>query len=101
MFLRHGEAAMRASDADLRQGMRNLIFWTIAIAAVLTLAVAFRPRASVSRTVRLSDARHPGAALIATSSRQDAFSTLDPKEMAQGCLNCPISSYLGSPRTSP
>jgi hypothetical protein len=92
---------MRAIDADLRQGTRNLIVWTVAIAVVLTLAVAFRPRARVSRTVRPSDARHSAAALIATSSRQDAFSTLDPKEMAQGCLNCPISSYLGSPRSAP
>ena len=70
---------------------RNLIVWMAAIAVVLAAAVASRPQSRVAETMPL----------VATSTRQVASPTLEPKEMPSGCLSCPISSYLASPRAVP
>jgi hypothetical protein len=67
-----------------------------AMTVALTIATAFRSRIAAPQPAsQPAHAQRSGASQIPPSANQDALSALQPTEMLQGCLDCPLSSYLG------
>jgi hypothetical protein len=84
---------MAGLDAGTRRWM-SVAGLLAATMMLLGIAAAFRPGSSAPRLPRVG--RDPATPPLPPSAEQDALSTLQPSEMLHGCLNCPVSSYLGT-----
>jgi hypothetical protein len=74
----------------------------LAMAVALTIAAVFRSRIAPPQPAsHHALAPRAGASQIPPSANQDPLSALQPTEMLQGCLDCPLSSYLGKIETLP
>jgi hypothetical protein len=97
---------MRNAEAVTRKRTYAVIGYGMGFVAattfVLTIAAALRIRIAAQRpAIHLAHPPRTGPTRPPPFENQDAISGLKPTEMLQGCLDCPLSSYLGNTKALP
>ena len=88
---------MLAAQIRTQRQISVAIAFLAAGAALVATTARLRINAQgPAAAVHLARGGHPGPSRTLRISKHDAFSTLEPSEMPRGCLDCPVSSYLGS-----
>ena len=90
---------MIEAQTRIRRQIFVAIAFLAATAALVATSARIRPRGfSPVAGMHLAREELTGPSRGRPISRHEATATLQPSEMPQGCLNCPVSSYLGFQR---